>query len=116
MGSSVSGAVSRYIDEIKEQGGLRGTDIANFANVSSATVTRWSAGSHVPHPKAQLLLANLHYIVSRLSDYYGDDEIRLWLYAPHPQLEGRRAIDLIIGGESAEVIAILDRMDADAYL
>lgn len=112
----MSSAVSRYIDEIKEQGGLRGTDIANFTNVSSATVTRWVAGSHFPHPNAQLLLANLHYIVSRLSDYYSDDEIRLWLYAAHPQLEGRRAIDLITSEEVAEVIAILDRLDADAYL
>lgn len=109
-------AVGRYIEEIKEQGGLRGTDIANFTNVSSATVTRWTSGSHVPHPNAQLLLANLHYIVSRLSDYYSDDEIRLWLYAAHPQLEGRRAIDLITSGEASAVIAILDRLDADAYL
>ncbi|HEX8654925.1 MAG TPA: hypothetical protein VF693_06870 [Allosphingosinicella sp.] len=112
----MSKAVGRYIEEIKEQGGLRGTDIANFADVSSATVTRWTSGSHVPHPKAQLLLANLHYIVSRLSDYYNDDEIRLWLYAAHPQLGGRRAIDLIIASEPAEVISILDRLDADAYL
>lgn len=112
----MNSAVGRYIEDIKEQGGLRGTDIANFANVSSATVFRWTSGSHVPHPRTQLLLANLHYVVSRLSDYYSDVEIRLWLYAAHPQLDGKRPIDFIMGGDSDQVIAILDRLDADAYL
>ena len=98
-------AVARYIDSLQDQGGLKGADIANFTDVSSATVHRWKAGTHLPHPDTQLLLAQLHYIVTRLDEYYTPAEVRLWLYAPHPQLEGRRAI-----------IAILDRLDAEAYL
>ena len=109
-------AVSRYIDTLQDQGGLKGTDIANFADVSSATVHRWKAGSHIPHLKTQLLLAQLHYIVSRLDEYYSLDEVRLWLHAPNPQLEGRRAIDLIVNDQTADVIAILDRLDAEAYI
>jgi uncharacterized protein (DUF2384 family) len=81
--------------------------------VSSATVHRWRTGSYLAHPK---LLAQLHYIVSRLDDYYSPAEVRHWLYAPHPQLEGRRAIDLIVSGQAADVIAILDRLDAEVYL
>lgn len=109
-------AVARYIDSVQNHGGLKGTDIANFADVSSATVHRWKAGSHLPHPSTQLLLAMLHYVVSRLDEYYTADEVRLWLYAPHPQLDGRRAIDSIVGGRAEEVVAILDRLDAEAYL
>jgi uncharacterized protein (DUF2384 family) len=109
-------AVARYIDTLQDRGGLKGTDIANFADVSSATVHRWKAGSHIPHPNTQILLAQLHYVVSRLDEYYAPDEVRLWLYAPHPQLEGQRAIDLIVGGRTAEVIAILDRLDAEVYI
>jgi uncharacterized protein (DUF2384 family) len=112
----MTAAVARYIDSIQDQGGLKGTDIANFTDVSSATVHRWKAGTHVPHPATQLLLAQLHYVVSRLDDYYSSDEVRLWLYAPHPQLEGRRAIDAILAGQTADVLAILDRLDAEAYL
>lgn len=112
----MSGAIARYIEDLKEQGGLKGTDIANFANVSSATVHRWSSGSHFPHPKAQQVLANLHYIVSRLQDYYTDKEIRIWLYAPHPQLSGRRAIDLVTENEIGDIINIIDRLDADVFL
>lgn len=109
-------AVARYIDTLQDQGGLKGTDIANFTDVSSATVHRWKAGTHLPHPDTQLLLAQLHYIVSRLDEYYTPAEVRLWLYAPHPQLEGRRAIDAIVAGRATEVIAILDRLDAEANL
>jgi uncharacterized protein (DUF2384 family) len=112
----MNAAVARYIGSLQDHGGLKGTDIANFTDVSSATVHRWKAGSHVPHPKTQLLLAQLHYIVSRLDDYYTPEEVRHWLYAPHPQLEGKRAIDSIVNDQAAEVIAILDRLDADAYL
>ena len=112
----MSAAVARYIDSLQDHGGLKGTDIANFTDVSSATVHRWKAGSHTPHPRTQLLLAQLHYIVSRLDDYYTPEEVRLWLYAPHPQLEGRRAIDVSVDGGAEEVVAILDRLDAEAYL
>ena len=109
-------AVARYIDRLQDDGGLKGTDIANFADVSSATVHRWKAGSHVPKPEVQLLLARLHYVVNRLDEYYTPEEVRIWLYSDHPQLSGRRAIDLIVEDRTAEVIAILDRLDTDAYL
>ena len=52
----------------------------------------------------------------RLGEYYGNEEVRAWLYARHPQLDGARAIDLIHDGRTEEVIAKLDRLDADAYL
>lgn len=109
-------AVARYIDSLQDEGGLKGTDIANFANVSSATVHRWKAGSHSPNPDTQLLLARLHYVVNRLDEYYTPEEVRIWLYSDHPQLNGRRAIDLIVEDRAAEVIAIIDRLDSGAYL
>lgn len=111
-----SGAMPRYIEELGEIGGLTGTDIANIADVSKATVSRWKSGSVRPQPNTQLVLSDLRYIVGRLSEYYKPDEIRTWLYARHPQLEGARAIDLIHENRSEEVLRILDRLDADVYL
>ena len=43
-----TGAMHRYIDELNEQGGLSGTDIANIAGVLKATVSRWKAGTVRP--------------------------------------------------------------------
>ena len=112
----MQGAVERYISELREEGGLKGSDIANIADVSTATVSRWANGKASPHPRTQLVLSDLHYIVGRLRDYYTSEEIRMWLFARHPQLGGERAIDLINDGRSDEVLGVLDRLDSGAYL
>ena len=111
-----SGAVPRYIDELNELGGLTGSDIANIADVSKATVSRWKAGTVKPQPSTQLILSDLHFVVGRLQEYYTSDEIRTWLYARHPQLGGARAIDLINQNRSEDVLRILDRLDSEVYL
>ena len=108
--------VMQFIEQLQRTGGLKGTDIANFAGVSRATVSRWANGRKTPHPRAQLVMSDLSYVVLRLSEYYGPEEIRAWLYALHPQLDGERAIDLIHSERTEDVVAILDRLDADAYL
>ena len=114
--TAAQGTVARYIDELREFGGLKGTDIANIADVSKATVSRWSSGAMKPHPRTQLILSDLHYVVGRLREYYSADEIRTWIYARHPQLDGARAIDLINEGRSERVLNVLERLDAEAYL
>ncbi|MBR0682052.1 DUF2384 domain-containing protein [Roseomonas eburnea] len=111
-----SGAMPRYIEDLNTLGGLSGTDIANIADVSKATVSRWKAGTVKPQPDTQLVLSDLHFIVQRLTEYYSADEIRTWLYARHPQLDGQRAIDLINQNRSEEILRILDRLDSDVYL
>ncbi len=111
-----AGPVSQFLERLQKTGGLKGTDIANFAGVSKATVSRWNSGQKSPHPKTQLILSDLAYVVQRLSAYYSSEEIRTWLLARHPQLGGQRALDLIHDDQCEEVIAILDRLDADAYL
>ena len=108
--------VVQFLTRLQETGGLKGTDIANFTGVSKATVSRWSSGRKSPHPHTQLIMSDLSYVVMRLAEYYGHEEVRAWLYARHPQLDGARAIDLIHDERTEEVIAILDRLDADAYL
>ncbi len=107
---------AQYVEELRNTGGLKGTDIANIADVSEATVSRWTKGTASPHPRTQLVLSDLHYIVNRLRDYYTREEIRTWLFARHPQLAGERAIDLINSGRSEEVLDVLERLDAGAFL
>ena len=110
------GAMPRYIDDLNALGGLSGTDIANITDVSKATVSRWKAGTVRPQPDTQLVLSDLHFIVQRLSEYYRADDIRTWLYARHPQLDGKRAIDVINQNRSEDILRILDRLDSDVFL
>jgi DNA-binding transcriptional regulator YiaG len=60
------GLIPRYLEELRAVGGLRGSHIANITAVSKATVSRWAQGSASPHPRTQLILSDLHYIVGRL--------------------------------------------------
>ena len=111
----MSNAVARLIDELKELGSLKGMDVANIAAVSPATVSRWSSGKAFPHPKTQLLISDLRYIVDRLSEFYSPEETRLWLYSKHRLLNGERAIDLIHGGRSDEILAVLESLSDGTY-
>jgi hypothetical protein len=92
--SAQLGAMPRFIEELNE----------------------WKAGTVKPQPSTQLVLSDLHFVVGRLREYYSAHEIRTWLYARHPQLNGARAIDLINQNRSEDVLRILDRLDADVFL
>ena len=116
MSETLAKPVVQFLEKLQSTGGLKGTDIANFAGVSKATVSRWASGQKSPHPKTQLIMSDLAYVVMRLSEYYNEEETRAWLYARHPQLDGRRAIDLVHDEQADEVLAVIDRLDADAYL
>ena len=80
--------VVQFLTRLQETGGLKGTDIANFTGVSKATVSRWGSGQKSPHPHTQLIMSDLSYVVMRLGEYYGHEEVRAWLYARHPAAGG----------------------------
>ena len=109
-------AIVRFIDALTSEGGLKGIDIANITDVSKATVSRWKAGDIKPQPRNELILSDLHYVVGRLRDFYSPAEIRTWLYARHPQLNGERAIDLIHDDRTLEVLAVIDRLENEVYI
>jgi transcriptional regulator with XRE-family HTH domain len=109
-------AVSRILDHLRNEGGLQGKDIANIVAVSPATVSRWSNGKASPDLRTQTVIAELRYVVDRLSDFYSSDETRIWLHAAHPMLKGERAIDLINAGRTEEVLGVIESLDAGAYI
>ena len=108
-------AVARLIEDLRAHGGLKGSDVANIASVSPATVSRWESGKASPHPKTQLIISDLRYVVELLSDFYSPEETRLWLYSKHRLLDGARAIDLINAGEADKVLAVIQSLDEGAY-
>lgn len=111
----MASAVAIIIDDLRERGGLKGTDIANIAAVSPATVSRWTSGASFPHPKTQLLISDLRYVVDRLAELYSPEETRIWLYARHRLLNGNRAIDLIHAGQADEVLTIIESLSEGSY-
>lgn len=108
-------AVARIIDDLRDRGGLKGIDVANIAEVSPATVSRWTSGKALPHPKTQLIISDLRYIVDRLSEFYTPEETRLWLYSKHRLLDGQRAIDLVHQGQADRVLAVIESLDEGTF-
>lgn len=115
-GNDMSTAVARILDDLRSRGGLQGKDIANIVDVSTATVSRWSHGNGSPNLRTQTVIADLRYVVDRLSDFYTADETRLWLHSRHVLLNNERAIDLINADRTQEVLAVIERLDAGAYV
>jgi transcriptional regulator with XRE-family HTH domain len=111
----MASAVAKIIDDLRDRGGLKGIDVANIAEVSPATVSRWSAGKALPHPKTQLIISDLRYVVDRLSEFYTPEETRIWLYSKHRLLDGERAIDLINRGSADKVLAVIESLDEGTY-
>jgi transcriptional regulator with XRE-family HTH domain len=109
-------AVSRILNDLEQRGGLKGSDVANIVNTSRPTVSRWKSGKASPPLATQAIIAELRYVVDRLSDFYTPDETRLWLHTKHPLLNDERAIDLILANRTQEVLAVIERLDTGAYL
>lgn len=112
----MANAVTKTIDDLRERGALSGVDVANVADVSKATVSRWVTGKAAPQPKTQLILSDLRYVVDRLSEFYTPDETRVWLYSRNNLLDGERAMELIHQGRTEEVLASIERLGSLAYL
>jgi transcriptional regulator with XRE-family HTH domain len=111
----MASAVANLIEDLRRRGGLKGTDVANITAVSPATVSRWTAGTSFPHPKTQLLISDLRYVVDRLAELYDPEETRVWLYSRHRLLDGERAIDLIHAGRADEVLAVIESLNEGSY-
>lgn len=112
----MSTAVAQILEVLKTRGGLRGADIANIVDASPPTVSRWAKGTASPPLHTQTIIAELRYVVDRLSEFYTAGETRLWLHTPHPLLNNERAIDLINAGRTEEVLAAIERLDSGAYI
>jgi uncharacterized protein (DUF2384 family) len=44
-----------------------------------------------------------------LAEFFELDDARLWLFAPHPQLNGERPANLVPKGRQKEVLAVIAR-------
>ena len=106
----------KTIEDLKDRGKLSGVDVANIADVSKATVSRWSTGKAAPHPRTQLILSDLRYVVDRLDEFYSPDETRTWIISRNELLNGEIAMDLIHQNRTEEVLAAIERLGSLSYL
>jgi len=51
-----------------------------------------------------------------LAEFFEPADARLWLFAPHPQLNGERPADLVAKGRQKEVLAVIARLQDSAFV
>lgn len=108
-------AIARKLDSIKNRSGVSAREVAQMLATTPQTVSRWQTGRASPQPPSLDRLLKLDWIADQLGSIYEPDEARLWLFAPHAELEGRSPADLIAEGRTDEVLEIIDRLQTASY-
>lgn len=112
----MTNAVAKRLESIQEHSGISGRDVAQLLETTPQTVSRWRTGQSSPQPRYLERLLTLEWLVSQLAAYYTSDEAKLWLFSPHPLLDGRRPADLIAERRTDEVLQLIDQLDSASYI
>lgn len=108
-------AIASRLDNIKRVGGISSREVAQLVHTTPQTVSRWQTGRASPRPGALDQLLKLEWILEQLAQFYAPDEARLWIFSPHPDLDGARPADAISAGDTDAVLAIIDRLQSAAF-
>jgi transcriptional regulator with XRE-family HTH domain len=108
--------ICETLDDLRERARLTAKDLADFTDVSEATLSWWVSAQATPDHRTQLVLYDLRYVVDRMADLYTPDETRTWLYSKNALLAGGTAIELIRAGRTEEVRSAIEGLLAATYL
>jgi uncharacterized protein (DUF2384 family) len=80
------------------------------------TVSRWVTGKNDPQREHLDRLLEFNYLTERLAEFFEPEDAKLWLFAPHPQLNGQRPADLVAKGRQTKVLAAIARLQDSAIM
>lgn len=111
----MTSAVARKLESLRSKG-LKQTEVAILLGTRPEQVSRWNKGQAYPHSSTEKALLELEFIVDQLSDFYGPNEARQWLFSPQKLLSGEKPSDLIQGGRIDEVRRLVNQLRDGVYL
>ena len=109
-------AVAKRIDSIKQRTRISANSVAEMVGATPQTLSRWATGKNEPQREHLDRLLELDYLTERLSEFFEPEDARLWLFAPHPQLNGERPADLVAKERQKEVLAVIARLQDSAFV
>lgn len=112
----MSSAVARKLDSIKQRTSIPASSIAEIIGATPQTLSRWASGKNDPQREHLDRLLEFDYLTERLAEFFQPEEARLWLFAPHPHLNGERPADLLAKGRQKEVLAVIARLQDGAFV
>jgi len=114
--ATVSSAVARKLESIRNKGAMRDIEVANLLGTRPETVSRWNQGRAYPHARTEKTLLELEFIVDQLSDFYEPNEARLWIFSPQKLLNGASPAELIQEGRIDEVRRLVNQLRDAVYI
>jgi uncharacterized protein (DUF2384 family) len=111
----MTSAVARKLESLRIKG-LKQTEVAILLGTRPEQVSRWNKGQAYPHSSTEKALLELEFIVDQLSDFYGPNEARQWLFSPQKLLSGEKPSDLIQAGRIDEVRRLVNQLRDGVYL
>ena len=114
--ASVSNAVARKLESIRDKCAMRHVEVANLLGTRPETVSRWNQGRAYPHASTEKILLELEFIVDQLSDFYEPNEARLWIFSPQKHLHGQSPAELIQAGKIDEVRRLVNQIRDAVYV
>lgn len=91
-------------------------ELAWIGETTEEFVVRWLNNESLPDERVARRFEQTAAILGRLDQYYSASEVRKWMLAPHPQLEGERALDQLRIGDTWSINKTIDRLEACGYL
>ena len=84
--------------------GITQAELARAVGSGPRAVQNWASGHNAPRGEAVKRLLDVRTVITLLSDSYTDEGIDIWLHSRNRNLDMKRPIDLIVGGEIDKVI------------
>lgn len=97
---------------VKELGQLETPDIARATGADLTTVRAWLRDDRSPSGRYAERLAELSFIVERLSRVVRRDYIRVWLLKPNAAMADDKPVDLIGQGEYRVVSRVVAALES----
>jgi uncharacterized protein (DUF2384 family) len=112
----MTSAVARKLESLRAKGAMRNIEVANLLGKRPETVSRWNQGRAYPHSNTEKILLELEFIVDQLSDFYGPNEARQWIFSPQKLLKGVSPAELIREGRIEEVRRLVNQLRDAVYV
>ncbi len=112
----MSSAVTKRIDLITQRTGICSNSIAEMVGTTPQTLSCWTMGKNDPQPEQLDRLLEFDYLTEHLSEFFEPEDAKLWLFTPHPQLNGQRPADLMAKGRMKEVFEVIARLQDSAIV
>jgi transcriptional regulator with XRE-family HTH domain len=114
--TSAPSPIGGKLDAIQKLVGISFRDVAQMMNTTPETVSRWRQGRVEPQPSKFKKLATLAWLAEELSEFYGPEEAKLWLYSPQRLLSGATPAARIEEGKVDDVLAVIKQLQDGAFV